>query len=202
MTDPPKDAPQGTGKSERISEKYDPRYHNAYRLYDEKEDINQYHIHLELTGRETDDNSNVAAKLFQFKAMKRKSFLEQARQTKDAKSWKTETISPSTACFQGRLKIEKSGSGCGTYTFTYGDKYDGDRAFRFRSDDKSVLKDGRNMVTEDAPSALRGQYCVPKPMEETVQTVAGDGKGKAKDVKVRSGTRLECSFPGWYKICF
>ena len=46
------------------------------------------------------------------------------------------------------LKVEKSGSECGTYMFTYSDRKDGDRAFRFKSDDKSVLEDTRNLVTQ------------------------------------------------------
>ena len=124
--------------------------------------------------------------------MKRKSSLEQVGQTKDAGVTEDGDDFIIDSIVPRPLKVEKSGSGCGTYTFTYGDKDDGNRAFRFRSDDKSVLKDGSDMVTEDAPSALRGKYCVPKPMEETVQTVTGNGKGKAKDVKVRIGTRLGC----------
>lgn len=153
-----------------------------------------------MTGKDTDENFNVAAKLFRFKAVKGKSGkggLEQVGSTKDAGVMEDGDDFTIDGVLPRPLKIEKSGSGCGTYTFTYGDKADGNRAFRFRSDDKSVLKDGKNMVTEDAPSALRGQYCVPKPMEEIVQTLAGSGKGKAKKNKVRIGTRLECSFPGW-----
>jgi hypothetical protein len=204
LTDPPKDDPQGKGKSGRIGAKYDTTYHNAYRLYDEKEDLNQYHIHLELTGKDTDEDYEVAAKVFRFKATKGEigqGKLEQVGQTKNAgvvKDGETFTVD---GVLPRPLKIEKSGSGCGTYTFTYGGKDDGNRAFRFKSDDKSVLKDGKFVFTEAEPSPRQGQYCVPRPMEEIVQTVSstgkGKGKGKVKETRVRIGTRLECSFPGW-----
>lgn len=203
LTDPPKNG-LGQGKSGRIGAKYDPTYHNAYRLYDEDADINQYHIHLELTGEETDEDFEVSAKVLQFKAVKGvrgKGKLEQIGTTKDAGVMTDGDEFTIDGVLPRPLKVEKSGSGCGTYTFTYGDKNDGNRAFRFRSDDKSVLKDGKFVLTQDEPGVRKGQYCVPEPMEEVVQTSAGNGKGKAKgkakETKVLIGTRLKCSFPGW-----
>jgi len=52
LTDAKGDDPLGKGKSGRMGAKYDANYHNAYRLYDEDEDIQQYHVHLELTGED------------------------------------------------------------------------------------------------------------------------------------------------------
>lgn len=201
MTDPAKSDPDGIGKSGRIGANYDPRYHNAYRLYDEDKDINQFRIHLELTGEETDDDFQVSAKVFQWKARKRGGELEQLGATRDIGVMKDGDDFTIDDILPKPLKVEKSGTGCGTYTFTYGSKDDGNSAFRFRSDDKSVLTDGKFVVTQNEPSPRTGQYCVPRRMEDVVQpgTIMGKGKGKGKgkDKTVLVGTRLECSFPGW-----
>jgi hypothetical protein len=84
-----------------------------------------------------------------------------------------------------------------THSLTATRMTDSIRAFKFKSDDKSLLSKGKFLVTETKPSPRQGQYCVPRPIKEIVQTVAGKGEGKAKEMKVWTGTRLECSFPRW-----
>jgi hypothetical protein len=65
--------------------------------------------------------------VFQFEAAKRalgKGKLEQVGQTIDAGVRKHGDDFAVDGVFQVPLMFEKSGSGCGTYAFTYGDKDD------------------------------------------------------------------------------
>jgi hypothetical protein len=65
--------------------------------------------------------------VFQFKAAKRalgKGKLEQVGQTTDAGVRKHGDDFTVDGVVQGPLMFEKSGIGCGTYPFTYGDKDD------------------------------------------------------------------------------
>ena len=81
------------------------------------------------------------------------------------------------------LKVEKSGIGCGTFTFTYGDpKTDGLRTFRFESDDR-----GYGKWSHTPSGGNSGRYCLSEAM------LGQDANGA--DVAI--GTRLKCSFPGW-----
>ena len=55
------------------------------------------------------------------------------------------------------LRVDKSGDGCGRYTFTYADpKTDGHRVYRFSSDDKTRM-DGKRAFAKDKGSLI-GHY--------------------------------------------
>lgn len=186
LTDP-KNGKQSES-SGRFAPIYDSTYHNAYRLYNETEDIRQFHVYLKLTGDEKADNYDVAAEVLEYKARKG-SGEYQSLATKDHGEMKDGEEFTITG-LPRPLKVEKSGSGCGTYTFTYGDKTDGNRVFRFRSDDKGADAISQFSVTANE-KGLEGHYCVPEIMTDTIK------KGKDKGKVVTIGTKLKCSFPGW-----
>lgn len=79
------------------------------------------------------------------------------------------------------LKVGKSRSGCGTFTFTYGDaQTDGLRVSRFEGNDN-----GKWSHTKSGGKS--GRYCLSERME------GQDTNG----LDVILGTRLKYSFPGW-----
>lgn len=81
LTDPQKG--KQSGSSGRMAANYDSTYHNAYRLYNETEDIRQFHVHLELTGDEKDDDYSVAAEVLEYKARKGDGALQSLAKKKD-----------------------------------------------------------------------------------------------------------------------
>lgn len=156
----------------------------------EDNDIHQYHVVLEITGSNADQ---VAAKVFEYQKVAGKERSEEnvlatrsSPAMNDGDSFQIKGQLPRT------LSVEKSGSGCGTFTFTYADpKKDGHRVFRFSSDDKGFPDHSRRQKGEP----LAGHYCLP----EILPVVDAKGRprtGKDKKV-VRAGTKLHCSFPGW-----
>lgn len=166
-----------TGQQGRIAAKYDSSYHNAYRLYNETKDIRQFHVHLGLAGDEKDDDYSVAAEVLEYKVNKgvKKELSSLAKKQnygtmQDGSEFTIKDDIPRP------LKVGKSGSGCGTYTFTYGDKTDGNRAFRFRSDDKGAEALLKVSITGEE-TGVEGHFCVPELMKDTIKKGKDKGKG-------------------------
>lgn len=176
--------------SGRMNAEYDNTKHNTYLVDGEDNDIHQYHVVLEITGTDADQ---VAAKVFEYQSAHAKGKSEEkvldtraSATMRNGQSFEMKGKLPRT------LKVEKSGSGCGTFTFTYADpKKDGYRVFRFSSNDKGLSEHARSSPGEP----LAGHYCLP----EMLPVLDAKGRPKTgKDKKVmRAGTKLHCSFPGW-----
>lgn len=170
------------GTSGQLGWPYDSRTQNAYRLDMEDAGIQQYHITLAITG---DDEDEVSAQVSVWEDGN-----EKVLATRDAASI---NAGDSLAMEDGdsfqmqgdlprALRVEKSGIGCGTFTFTYGEATDGLRVFRFESDNK-----GYGAWSHTPKGVSSGRYCVPEGIE------GKDSKGAT----IVIGTRLRCSFPGW-----
>ncbi|KAK4507119.1 hypothetical protein PRZ48_000853 [Zasmidium cellare] len=161
---------------------YDATSQNAYQLDKEGTDIKQYHVTLAITG---DDQDEVSAQVSVYENGSQDPTILATRDSttdaditmQDGDSFSIKGDLPKT------LKVEKSGIGCGTFKFTYGDAAtDGLAVFGFDSEDQGY---GRWSHTEKGK--LSGRYCVPEDIE------GQDANGA--DVVI--GTRLKCSFPGW-----
>jgi hypothetical protein len=173
----------------RLSPRYDREVQNRYALFsddgagsDTLPDIRQYHVTLTITGsRKQGEDYQVGAEVAEYQNSKRPTSLgtRAPRSMKDGQYFFVKGL-PKT------LRVDKSGDGCGTYTFTYADpKTDGHRVHRFRSDDKTLM-DGKTTFTKDKGNMM-GHYCYPEAIE---------GEDENGDPEVQ-GTKLHCSFPGW-----
>lgn len=159
---------------------YDALKQNAYQLDYEGTDIKQYHVTLAITG---DDQDEVAAQVSVYEngdetiLATRDTTTDHSLTMDDGDSFSIKGNLPKT------LKVEKSGIGCGTFKFTYGDaQADGLAVFGFDSEDIGY---GKWSHTEKGRNS--GRYCVPEDIE------GQDANGAA----IVIGTRLKCSFPGW-----
>lgn len=168
------------GTSGQLAWPYDSTTQNAYELDNEGADIQQYHVVLALTG---DDRDEVSAQVSLYEDGDEKTLATRDATTvgqggsltmEDGDSFSIKGDLPKA------LKVEKSGIGCGTFTFTYGDpQTDGLRVFRFESDDRGYAK--------WSATSSGGRYCLSEGI-----------KGQdASGADVVIGTRLKCSFPGW-----
>ena len=182
---------KGLGSDGRLDAEYDITRHNTYRIDKEDDDIHQYHIVLDITGV---DANTVGARVFEWQTIQgtRRSEKRLASRASGTMNDGDEFILKED--LPRSLKVEKSGTGCGTFTFTYADpKTDGHRVFRFRSDDKGYAKWAR--AEAKAGQSREGHYCLPEDLWEL------DSKGNKKQDKngkdIRAGTSLHCSFPGW-----
>lgn len=168
------------GTSGILAWPYDATQQNAYEVDKEGTDIKQYHVILAITG---DDEDEVSAQVSVYKNGD-----QTILATRDSSNTQSLTMNDGDSfSIQGNLpkalKVEKSGIGCGTFAFTYGDpQTDGLAVFSFHSDDRGY---GRWSHTEKG--GMSGRYCVPEAIR------GQDANGN--DVAI--GTRLKCSFPGW-----
>jgi len=173
----------------KLNPRYDREVQNRYALFsddgaggDTLPDIRQYHVTLTITGsKKKGEDYRVGAEVAEYQNSKKPTSLgtRAPNSMKDGQYFFVKGL-PKT------LRVDKTGDGCGTYTFTYADpRTDGHRAYRFRSDDRTLM-DGKTTFTKDK-GALMGHYCYPEVIE---------GEDENGDPEVQ-GTKLHCSFPGW-----
>lgn len=184
----------GEKGSAYVTSPYSSTVSSTWRVDNEPDDIQEYHVELIVAGMQVQAKVGIFEK--QVKKTKgnawRKAWTVLDPRSKDTlKSGETLSLGPfESFTLKGDLPVglevrRRPGSGCGTFTFQYGDpKKDGHRAFAFKSNDRGH---GRWSHAKNLKDPAAGDYCTQEKIQD--DTVEGG--------KVHLGTLLRCSFPGW-----